>query len=323
MVMLPMTEVDERLLTAAKIHELAAGDLDGQVNLHEHAGLVADDRDRSVLSFLDGSDVALGELGGVIKPSLLTDEATGAISDGNADRLSAFVGVTEQELDASALTLPFRLLDLLENHGAPAFVSALGNPNAGKTDTVALLVKLQKLAADGELLVISNIESWTETDVLVRSAYDLAVTLLENRDVPKVVVLDECSTHMDARTYRREVAHQYTPLAKRYAKLNVEAEFVVCHTGKDLHPERKALTTLAFRKADKKTAEFFDSWDREEPEPAGKLFAGDVQSLEKAGGYDPDDAAPWNWNLPADLFDAGLSWSELLEELEAVGPAED
>ena len=37
-------------------------------------------------------------------------------------------------------------------------------------------------------------------------------------------------------------------------------------------------------------------------------------------GYDPDDAAPWSWNLKADLFVDDPEWSELLDPLLSHGP---
>jgi hypothetical protein len=118
------------------------------------------------------------------------------------------------------------------------------------------------------------------------------------------------------------VAQQYPPLAKRYAKIGVDVEAVVGHTGKDLHPERKALTTTAFNKSTPETAQFFDSWRRDSDFPTDQLFGGELTELEKADGYDPDDAAPWSWNLEPELFSLDLDWDELLEELRERGPAE-
>jgi hypothetical protein len=55
--------------------------------------------------------------------------------------------------------------------------------------------------------------------------------------------------------------------------------------------------------------------------PADRLFGGDIEDLEPTGmGYDPDDAAPWSWNLKADLFVDDPEWSELLDPLLSHGP---
>jgi len=317
------SNVDERLLTAAKLREQATGEIEGHPDLLEHTGLVEDADHRNPLTFLQqvSDDWGSSKLGKTVSSKLLTDEATRSVTDDDATKMSHFVGVTEQDLDASALRLPMMLLDQIENNGAPAFVTAAGNPNTGKTNTAILLITLRKLDLD-DLLVLSNVRTWDATDIVVTSAHDLAVQLLEHRDRPKAVLIDEGSTHFDARTNRREVAQQYTPLAKRYAKIGVDMEAVVVHTGKDLHPERKRLNTLAFYKAAKKSADFFETWPADSDSPTDRLFGGSLKEIEKAVGYDPDDAAPWSWNLRAGLFEKDVDWSALLDLLQERGPAE-
>jgi hypothetical protein len=177
-----------------------------------------------------------------------------------------------------------------------------------------------------DALVLSNVGSWSAADRTVTSMYELTVALLEERigrGRPIIVLLDELSTHFDSRTNSRAVAHQYTPVAKRYAKLGVELEAGICHTGKDLHPERKRLNTLAVQKHEKTEAEFFDSWPADSDRPTDPLFAGSVTELEPTTlEYDPDDAAPWAWDLDPGLFSADLSWSELHAQLLEEGPVE-
>ncbi|MFC6973472.1 hypothetical protein ACFQL1_20495 [Halomicroarcula sp. GCM10025709] len=323
--------VDEHLLTAAKLYEQVRGEMDGDDRLLPHTGVVEDSRDRTALSFVetamretDRSPVGnptfeRTRLGDVLSSKFLTDTATEAVAQGNGSVMSHIVGVTEQDLDASALRLPMMLLDEIENNGAPAFVTAAGNPNTGKTNTAILLIQLRALDLD-DLLVLSNVRSWDGTDIVVTSAHDLAVQLLEHRDQPKAILIDEGSTHFDARTNRREVAEQYTPLAKRYAKLGVDMEAVVVHTGKDLHPERKRLSTLALYKAAKKSGEFFETWPADADAPTDRLFGGSLEEIEKAVGYDPDDAAPWAWNLRAGLFEQDVGWNQIHDLLLENGP---
>ncbi|GAA5473910.1 hypothetical protein Hhis01_01318 [Haloarcula hispanica] len=324
--------VDEHLLTAAKLYEQVQGELDGDERLLPHTGIVEDQQDRSALSFMEtamretdqspvGSSTFEGTaLGQAISSKVLTDTATEAVAAGNGSVMSHIVGVTEQDLDASALRLPMMLLNQIENNGAPAFLTAAGNPNTGKTNTAILLITLRALDLD-DLLILSNVRTWEQTDIVVTSAHDLAVQLLEHRDRPKAILIDEGSTHFDARTNRREVAEQYTPLAKRYAKIGVDMEAVVVHTGKDLHPERKRLSTLAMYKAAKKSAEFFETWPADADAPTERLFGGSLEEIEKATGYDPDDAAPWAWNLRAGLFERDVDWGDLQDLLNEQGPS--
>ena len=316
------TSVDEHLLTAAKLMEQARGDLDGDRRLLDHAGFALDADDRGTLSFAKSLDVDLGDLGETVEATMMTDTATRAVETGNASVMSNLVGVTEQDLDASSLRLPMMLLDQLHNNEAPAFVSGAGNPNTGKTTLMVTLAELWKLDRPDDALVLANFD----TDVVdrrVTSAHDLAVVCLEERHRPKFVILDEGSTHFDARTYRREVAQQFTPLAKRFAKIGVDVFGLVVHTGKDMHPEAKRLTTLAYYKLEKKVSDFFETWDSEAEMPEDRLFGGSVESIENAASdLDPDDSAPWAWDLEPELFALDLDWPELLDELRDRGPVE-
>jgi hypothetical protein len=327
-----MTEIDETLLTAAKLREQIRGRIEGEGQLLDHAGLVPDRDHRASLTFVEeavrGDDdrpVSLGDtsLGESVQSSLFVDRATEALDRGDGMTLSHLVGVTEQDLDGSALRLPMMLVDELENNDAPAFIIGAGNPNTGKTNTMSLLAELRKHDLGDDYLVISNSRSWELTDVVATSAHDLAVALLEHRDVPKFVMIDEASTHFDARTYRREVATQWTPLAKRFAKIGVDACGLVVHTGKDCHPEAKRLATLAYYKTQKDVAEFYERWPADADYPTDQLFNGSIDSLESTGAeYDPDDAAPWEWNLEPQLFSLDTSWKNLLQELIDRGPTD-
>jgi hypothetical protein len=330
-----VTDLDEHLLTASKLREVARGRIESDDRILPLTAVVSDHADMASLAFLDNMDWDLPDSDGVpldyedtahgravVRP-LATKAATDRLDRGDVMGIASTVGVTEQDLDASSLTLPMRLLDRLDNHGAPAFVTLAGNPNTGKTNSMSLLVELRRADLD-DLLVLSNCRTWEQTDVLTTSAHDLAVALLEHRDVPKVVAIDEGSTHFDARTNRREVATQWTPLAKRFAKVGVDTCCVVLHTGKDGHPELKSLTTTAIWKPNKTTAEVFDTWPRDSDRPTDRLFGGALNDLEPtSSAYSPDEPAPWSWNLRPDLFTSDLDWPDLLEALREAGPHPD
>ncbi|WP_254764122.1 hypothetical protein [Natrinema marinum] len=327
-----MTDTDEKLLTLAKLREQITGDLEGDDRIKSHAGIVASDRDRRSLNFvddvvsergdLDATAFADTDLGDVLYPNFLTDAASRAVDTGDASLASYLVGVTEQEFDGSNMTVALRLLEELHNNGAPAFVAGAGNPETGKTNTMYKLVELTdrafKLIEEfpDELMVISNSRSWERTDKVCTSAHDLAVTCLRHRSTPKFIVIDESSTHFDARTYSYEVANQWTPLAKRFAKIGVYACGNIFHSGRDYHPEGKRLTTLAFWKDEKTEAEFFQEWGADADRPSEPLFPDLVQNFEKYDGYDPSDSAPWAWNLEPGLFQEDKNWQELLDVLE-------
>ena len=70
-------------------------------------------------------------------------------------------------------------------------------------------------------------------------------------------------------------------------------------------------------------AEFFERWPADADRPVDGLLGGPVEDLESTGAeYDPDDAAPWSWNLEPELFTRDLDWPELLAQLRDRGPVE-
>ncbi|WP_434521088.1 hypothetical protein [Halorubrum sp. AS12] len=318
-----MSNSDEGMLTAAKLAEQLSGRIDTDRDLDPRAGMIdPDDVSASVfLNDLDPELVQDSQLLDLVDRTQQSRKASEAIRSGNSLLLSHLVGVTEQDLDGSALRLPLRLDDVMTNNDATAFIGGAGNPNTGKTNLMALLAELRSATVD-DLLVISNSRTWPRTDLVVTSAHDLAVTCIEHRDRPKFVFIDEGSTHFDARTNSYEVAAQFSPLAKRMAKINVDVFGTVFHTGKDCHPELKRLFTTAYFKHSKKEVDFFADWPADADKPTNQLFGGTVENLEPAiAEPDPDDAAPWNWNLEPDLFSLDLDWPDLLDELRNRGPS--
>ncbi|NLV06114.1 hypothetical protein GOC83_08230 [Haloarcula rubripromontorii] len=327
-----MTDSDERLLTAAKLNEVVDGNLDGGESLHEHTGLVADDADRATLSFVsslfdtgaevDGSQT-FGQtaLSDVLQSKYRTEAATRAIEDGNGSLASFLVGITEQELDASSLTVTARLMDRLDADGTLTTVLAAGRPNTGKTNTMFLLASDMARAVWDDVMVISNSKTWEGADRYVSSMHDLMTLLVENRDVPKTFVLDEASRYMDARVYSREVSTQYAPALKAMSKLGVEVVGAVGHTGKDVVPECKRLTNLAFWKSAPGAVEFYTNWDGDADRPDSPLFDADLTDLEPTlHSYDPDDVASWKWNLNPDVWRGFDDWNHFGDRLKELGP---
>ena len=76
------------------------------------------------------------------------------------------------------------------------------------------------------------------------------------------------------------------------------------------------MTTLAYYKTQKEVAEFYERWPADADYPSDLLLSQSVQGLESTGAkYDPDDAAPWEWNLDENIFSDDLGWNELLNRL--------
>ena len=329
--------MDEGLLTLSKLREIARGNLDAGVAISPVAGLPDEGKHASALGFADrvltvdpDRDGGLSEtaLGAEIESALATRAADRAVRNHDTQLAAFLTGVTEAEFAGDRLTVTLEVLDRWKNDGAPAFFTIAGNPNTGKTSTAVHLVDLADRAGsvvDGiaeDLLVISNMDSWERSDYVVKSMHDLVTLLLEERDRPKVVVVDEGSTAFDARTFRREIAQQWSPTAKRFAKLHIDAAIVVGHTGKDLHPEVKRLTTTAVWKEEKRRTALFDRWVGEDSRPSEPVWPDPARDWEAPrSSFDPDDSATWSWDLKPGLWniEAG-SWSERLQLHRKRGP---
>jgi len=97
----------------------------------------------------------------------------------------------------------------------------------------------------------------------------------------------------------------------------------VGYTGNGFHPELKRLLTLAFFKHSKTEVDCFENWPADSDAPTDRLFDATVDELEPAlEEPDPDDAAPWAWDLEPDLFARDVDWDELGQLLRDSGPAE-
>lgn len=318
MVAILMTDLDEKLLTFSKAGEGARGDLDSDVL--DAAG-VAGDRlaELSFLASVPGwTDSGLASL---VNRDVQTRAMHQAIEDGDAAVAASILGITEQELDASQLTVATRLHRRLEADGTLTTILAAGRPNTGKSNTVFLLCHDLAREIWPDLLVVSNSPTWEGDDVTVNSMHDLMTVLVDNRDRPKAVVFDEASRYMDSRTFGQEVAHQWTPAIKMFSKLGVEIAAHIGHTGKDVVPAIKRLTNLAVFKTAPDEARFFERWPGDADRPDDPLFDADLTDLEPtATGYDPDDVASWSWDLDADVYDGFRDWQHFGTRLKELGP---
>lgn len=318
-----MTDVDEGMLTAAKLAEQLAGRIDTDRDLVPGAGTMPPE-DVSTAVFLDDLDAELTEdshLVNLVERNRESRMASEAIRSGNTMLLSNLVGITEQELEADQVSL---VATLLEELGATRLTTVLlaGEPNTGKTNFGWLLSQIAREVFD-DLIVMSNARA-SAVDLRVATAHDLLAKLIEFKDTPKVVLIDEGSRHFDARHKGYEVSAQWTPIHKAMSKLGVKAVIVIGHTGKDVAPEVKRITSLAGWKNEKDVVELYNNWPADDDRPDEPLVAGEVTSLEKSDViYDADDPAPWSWNLDPSVFDGDYSWAEMGELLARVGPAED
>lgn len=305
-----MTDSDEKLLTAAKLREQIHGRLDSDIELHPHTGIFTNQEDRKAISFVESafsepvsSKTSFREtkLGKAIYGHFGTETASEALDLGNSQILSNLVSMTEVDIEADEFTYLTEILDRVENNGAPLFLVGFGLPNTGKTGHILhdWFRAWRKTYPDGVLLTNANLPSahrqFTSLQALVGFC-------LDNPNTRKFIFIDEGSTHFDARTNSHEVAAQFSPFSKRFAKLSIDFA-TIGHTIKDVHPEVKRQTTTFFHKPGLKQVQFYD--DFVEDQLTSPVFPEPIEGLEKPTiEYDPDDWSPLHWDLdPAELTD--------------------
>lgn len=300
----------------AKFREWLEDELDGKPSrAPRHTGLVEPgSRADQLLSFMHS------ELG----PDYLDHNAAQAVLDhasseylGNAvqDKTAAAVGITEPDDDFADAKVVTKMTASIHNNGAPYLADVFGGPNTGKTTFVQLLAEMwyrlapMKYGNEREPVLVSNSDTLTErfpgnsSEVYGSSRLQKLVFANDGKDwnpeipqeTPVLLVLDEASTHLDARTNSREVSVEYLPLIKRAAKVNVDVVHIA-HSGMDIYKElrRSNLMTEFIIKRAKTRAEVYTRMD--EGKGRDLSYALDNIPLPDAKPVDPDDYAPWAWD---------------------------
>lgn len=296
-----MTEEDD--LNPAKVREVVEPDgqlADRNRYLDAHTGFVSTELAESLSwSARAVPDLDQRESYREMVGFASTRQTTEAVHQGHSSDLAYQTGITEDSLSADSFEYTVELLDRVRNNGAPAFVLGFGNPNTGKTGHVLheWYRAWSKVYPDGVAVSNARVPVFEER---VTSAQELYEFLTE-ADRRVFVLIDEGSTHFDARTHSHEVATQWTPLAKRAAKLGFDVA-IIGHTVMDVHPECKRLASTVFRKESKKQVQFFDRVD--DDELLDPVFPAPVTDLEKPPErlYSPDDWSPWTWDLDPDVL---------------------
>lgn len=188
-----------------------------------------------------------------------------------------------------------QVLDDIRNDGAPYILTLFGRPKTGKTGVASSYVRwAERLYGERALCVVSNMETFDRTDELALSHDDLDQAIADNDCT--AVVLDEAHIHLDGgrNESRRYVRDEFAPMLKKCGKRGVVLFVVISHTGKDLHPEVKRLSTHIGRKTDLKTLELYHDFD-----DGSHRLEDEHTVLEDLPAppydYDPNDLAPFSY----------------------------
>jgi hypothetical protein len=274
-----------------------------------------------MLSFLEGIYDGRGDLPPDLQDTkaatTLRRTAASEYVGSQIEDVPAFaVGVTEKDVEISPAKAFSQIQRSIINDGAPYTAVFFGGMNKGKTSTALLYAELWKeLAAlkydtRKQPVVISNARSLGIADYCVQSIEAFRSLLFGSNEWfesdgragtppeiaperPKLWIFDECSTHLDARTHSYEVANHYTPLLKRFAKVNLDG-IHIGHSGLDVHKElrRATIITEFIFKTELKTAEVYEDMIEDQ----GNTLKYELTGVPDTSlSYDPDDFAPWSW----------------------------
>lgn len=315
-------ETSNQTFSAAKLREFVKGEIKENNDLYQHTGIVSpESKSQEMLSFLEGiydnrrenlpHDLEATKAATTIRRSA----ASRYVGKSIEDTPSYAVGMTEQEVEIAPAKAFSKIQNSILNNQAPYIGCMFGHPNAGKTNFGLLYLELwkelvdQKYDSDLKPVIISNARSlkpkYTVTGI--RSLVELVFgseeyfesdgakgtppEIDENR--PKFLFFDECSTHLDARKFGYEVANQYLPWVKRFAKVNLDA-LHIGHSGMDIHKDlrRSTISTEFIFKRDLKVADVYSSMD--DDQGSDKKYR--LEAIpETSIPYDPDDFSPWRW----------------------------
>lgn len=314
---------DAGAFPSAKLRDFIRGEIRENTDLYPHTGLAPSGSDAvALLSFVESvydpaedgrlpSRFEDSRAAETVRRMAATDHVGGAVQD-----LPSFaVGLTETEVDVSEARAFSRIANSLLNEGAPYNALVFGGMNRGKTGFAGLWLELWRELVPlkygrNDPVVISNMRTLEAADYVVTDIQEFKLLIfgdaeyvdtggekgtppILDHETPKWWHFDECSTHLDARTFAYEVTNQYLPLVKRFAKVRLDG-IHLGHSGMDIHADmrRSNIATEFIFKTSLKSAEVFERMF--EDGGAGlKYVLKEVP--ETSIEYDPDDFSPWSW----------------------------
>lgn len=264
-----------------------------------------------------------------VKMSEGTKLATQAVSDGNVSQLKFFTGKQDYSNKANSL---HTLLSLREKLAQEAYISYLfGHMGNGKTDFANLLGEIAKkelgykIVTNQKTLVENGHADeyiWTyggfldvltehiETDIEIDSLQDLARIDKEIEQADILFIFDEAS--QEASGYSSD-AHDAQEKLGKLVKLirKVGGKMIIIgHTGKDVHPDIRRLTTDCIHKVSKKTAEFYETVKEAEGVDLKETISG---IPETNWNYETTEVCIWSWSEVA-----GDEKTDKAEKVETV-----
>ncbi|ELZ93548.1 AAA family ATPase [Haloferax volcanii] len=305
------------------LREYARGNVDGDPDVHVHAGLVRDDRARRWLSWLaDHYQPATDEMPASFWETRFarealrqygTETAQRAVEEGQMHVIDFLTGMPSAQADISVLETIEWLEDWVTRTAAITLLS--GHMGTGKTDFALLLAAIWQRQTGGS--VLSNIRTCPQTESVSRMS-KLKERVMESKDEPVLFVFDEAAAHASSDLDDHETKEQMRQLIRFLRKYNSDV-IVIGHQsgGKDLNTEFRRLGEAA-HKTSKKKAEVYGNIEGREYTDKKRTITG-IPSVSDYAGWDFDttETSSWMW----DLDDEELELTDI-DEVDVPGDEE-
>ncbi len=266
--------------------------------LNKHTGYIGDSDTRDFLNYfsnewstIKNDELPENEYESQLFIKVIRKEATDlvseAIDEGNISQMKYVTGYRNKNKDFSGLDLYKKLIKRVSRDGYISYI--YGDLGSGKTDFALLLSELWKIDKDGE--IGSNIKSFKEKDQEILVFSELSDWLEKNNEA-KLFVFDEASSYAHGYGKQGYNAQNLIHLLKKFRKYNASL-IIIGHTGKDIHPEIRRLSTDVIEKVSKKKAVFYDSIQDGE----GRNKQLEIEEIPKTSyRYDTKELTKWKWN---------------------------
>ncbi|WGI16947.1 AAA family ATPase [Methanonatronarchaeum sp. AMET-Sl] len=237
--------------------------------LHRHMGLVQNKKTLDLLSYLSHNwqkihresekvekELPLEFMDSELAISIIRKEATSllnkAVIDGNISVMKRVSGRKTRGRDISGIKT---LRKIERKMDQPVWICYVyGKMGTGKTDLALLLAELWKSNGHGREIG-SNIKSFKEKERYIDNFQALKTWLSSNKK-EKIFVFDEASSHVSGYgSDSYDTTKYFSKLLKKFRKHKGHL-IIIGHTGKDVHPEIRRLSSDKIKKLTKKDAVF-------------------------------------------------------------------
>lgn len=261
----------------------------------------------------------------MFKQSLGTQVANQAVKDGNISQLKYFTGQQYYRQDASAINALIQLRDRMDTDAYIAYM--FGHMGNGKSSFAFLLGELAKRElgykvysnvksayenghTDGYLNTYGELLSVYAGGAKIKEISDIQDMDIEPLDDDMLFIFDE--GNQKASGYSQDAYETMEKLGKMITLIRkVNGHLIIIgHTGKDVHPHIRRLTTDCIHKVSKKSAKFYEDVHNAE----GVDLKLEISGIPDTNWeFETMEVSYWDWSMQTNE-----EMKQIAEEVEPV-----